>query len=56
MKGRKEAFAGFRDVLAREMGKVFPELRGEIETVVERTGGDGGRVFEGKEEVKNEGL
>lgn len=50
LKGRKEAFAGFRDVLAREMGKVFPELMGEIEGVMKSTGGEKGRVFEKKGE------
>lgn len=42
MRGRKEGFRGFRDVLAKEMGKVFPELKGEIEMVVESTGGERG--------------
>ncbi|KAF8864130.1 putative mediator of RNA polymerase II transcription subunit 10 [Acephala macrosclerotiorum] len=40
MKGKKEAFGSFRDVLAGEMCNVFPELRGDVERVVESTGGD----------------
>lgn len=42
MKGRKEGFASFRDTLAKEMGKVFPEMKNEIEMVVESTGGKKG--------------
>jgi mediator of RNA polymerase II transcription subunit 10 len=45
LKGKKEAHAAFRDTLAREMGKVFPELRDDIEMVVEKTGGDKSVVF-----------
>ena len=40
MKGRKEGFRGFRDILASEMSRVFPELRPEIGRVVESTSGD----------------
>jgi len=43
LKGKMEAHASFRDVLAGEMEKVFPELAGEIEEVVEKTGGREGR-------------
>ena len=39
MKGKKEAFGSFRDVLAEEMCNVFPELRKDVERVVEATGG-----------------
>ncbi|KAL5357964.1 mediator of RNA polymerase II transcription subunit 10 [Aspergillus floccosus] len=39
LKGKKEAFAGFRDVLAREMRSAMPECRGEVDRVVEATGG-----------------
>lgn len=39
LKGKMEAHASFRDVLAGEMGKVFPELGEEIQRVVEGTGG-----------------
>lgn len=38
-----------RDVLAKEMSKVFPELKKEIESVVESTGGNASKVFEGVE-------
>ncbi|KAL2826073.1 mediator of RNA polymerase II transcription subunit 10 [Aspergillus cavernicola] len=43
LKGKKEAFASFRDVLAREMRSAMPEVRGEVERVVEATsvGGQG---------------
>lgn len=39
MKGKMEAFAGFRDVLAGEMGNALPELREDLERVVVQTGG-----------------
>ncbi|KAI9833031.1 MAG: hypothetical protein M1819_003863 [Sarea resinae] len=39
LKARMEAFAAFRDVLAREMGSALPELRAEVGKVVEDTGG-----------------
>lgn len=42
LKGKQEAFAAFRDVLAREIVGAVPELRGDVKAVVERTGG----VFE----------
>ncbi|KAI9645942.1 RNA polymerase II mediator complex subunit [Ciborinia camelliae] len=37
MRGKMQAFSGFRDVLAGEMGKVFPELEEDIKMVVEST-------------------
>ncbi|KAL2821117.1 mediator complex, subunit Med10 [Aspergillus granulosus] len=40
LKGKKEAFASFRDVLAREMRGAMPEVRGEVERVVRATGGE----------------
>jgi mediator of RNA polymerase II transcription subunit 10 len=40
MKGKKEAFGSFRDILAGEMSKAMPELRDDIERVVVETGGD----------------
>lgn len=43
LKGKKEAFAEFRDVLAREMRSAMPEVRGEVERVVRATGGGGER-------------
>ncbi|KAL3493038.1 mediator of RNA polymerase II transcription subunit 10 [Aspergillus germanicus] len=40
LKGKKEAFANFRDVLAREMRGAMPEVRGEVERVIRATGGE----------------
>ncbi|KAL5001512.1 mediator of RNA polymerase II transcription subunit 10 [Aspergillus recurvatus] len=40
LKGKKEAFADFRDVLAREMRSAMPEVRGEIDRVIQATGGE----------------
>ncbi|KAH8422757.1 mediator complex subunit NUT2 [Aspergillus melleus] len=37
LKGKQEAFASFRDVLAREMRSAMPECRGEVERVVRAT-------------------
>lgn len=46
LKGKREAFAGFRDVLAREMRSAMPECRAEVDRVVAATatasGGGGG--------------
>ncbi|WEW55274.1 RNA polymerase II mediator complex subunit [Emydomyces testavorans] len=39
LKGKMEAFASFRDVLAREMASAMPECRKEVERVVRATGG-----------------
>lgn len=39
LKGKAEAFASFRDILAKEIAGAVPELRPEVKTVVERTGG-----------------
>ncbi|KAL4896605.1 mediator of RNA polymerase II transcription subunit 10 [Aspergillus ambiguus] len=39
LKGKKEAFAGFRDVLAREMRSAMPECRAAVDQVIEATGG-----------------
>lgn len=39
LKGKQEAFAEFRDVLAREMRSAMPECRGEVDRVVASTGG-----------------
>ncbi|KAL4871746.1 hypothetical protein BDV12DRAFT_163763 [Aspergillus spectabilis] len=43
LRGKKEAFASFRDVLAREMRGAMPEVRGEVERVMRATGGEGER-------------
>ncbi|GIK02471.1 RNA polymerase II mediator complex subunit [Aspergillus viridinutans] len=40
LKGKKGAFARFRDVLAREMRSAMPECRGEVERVLAATGGE----------------
>lgn len=40
MKGKQEAFASFRDILAREMASALPEVRSDVEQVVRQTGGD----------------
>ncbi|RDW93324.1 mediator complex subunit NUT2 [Aspergillus mulundensis] len=40
LKGKKEAFADFRDVLAREMRSAMPEVRGEVDRVIQATGGE----------------
>jgi mediator of RNA polymerase II transcription subunit 10 len=42
LKGKREAFAEFRDVLAREMRSAMPECRGEVDRVVAMTGGRAG--------------
>lgn len=42
LRGKREAFAGFRDVLAREMRGAMPECRGEVDRVVSATGGRSG--------------
>ena len=39
MKGKMEAFVSFRDVLAQQMENTMPELKEEIERVLEETGG-----------------
>lgn len=44
MKGKEEAFAGFRDVLAQEMVKGMPEVKSDVERVLQETGGRGSTV------------
>ncbi|RAO64381.1 uncharacterized protein BHQ10_000393 [Talaromyces amestolkiae] len=39
LKGKKEAFASFRDVLATEMRSAMPECRREVDRVVANTSG-----------------
>ncbi|ODH38885.1 hypothetical protein ACO22_02119 [Paracoccidioides brasiliensis] len=39
LKGKAEAFASFRDVLAREMVSAMPECKGEVERILKATGG-----------------
>ncbi|XRM41959.1 RNA polymerase II mediator complex subunit [Aspergillus tubingensis] len=48
LKGKKEAFGSFRDVLAREMRGAMPEVRGEVDRVVASFGGDGNRNNNGE--------
>ena len=38
LKGKREAFAEFRDVLAREVRSAIPGCRGEVERVMESRG------------------
>lgn len=52
LKGKVEAFASFRDVLAEEMSSAMPEVRGEVERVLEATGGRR-REQRGAEERRN---
>jgi mediator of RNA polymerase II transcription subunit 10 len=40
MKGKMAAFGDFRNVLAGEMARTLPELREDIGTVLDDTGGD----------------
>jgi len=37
MKGESEAFSSFRDVLAQEMASAMPDIKGEVDKVVEYT-------------------
>ncbi|KAJ5157335.1 Mediator of RNA polymerase II transcription subunit 10 [Penicillium canariense] len=46
LKGKREAFAEFRDVLAREMRSAMPECRAEVDRVVAVTGGRGAGAAE----------
>lgn len=39
LKGRSQAYADFRDVLAREMMSALPDCREDVRRVVESTGG-----------------
>lgn len=38
LKGKEEAFGSFTDVFAREMARVMPECREDVERVLEATG------------------
>lgn len=40
MRGKMNAFAAFRDVLAEQMASAMPELRDDVARVLEATGGD----------------
>lgn len=39
MKGKKEAFGNFRDVLAQEINSAMPELQTHVQKVVTETSG-----------------
>lgn len=39
MAGKERAFAAFRDVLAAEIESAMPELRGDVDKVLDATGG-----------------
>lgn len=42
LKGKMEAFASFRDELAREIKGAMPECTGEVDRVLRSTSGGGG--------------
>ncbi|RDA84460.1 hypothetical protein CP532_0069 [Ophiocordyceps camponoti-leonardi (nom. inval.)] len=50
MRGKVHAFASFRDVLAGEMLAAMPELREDVATVLEATGGSSAKVAADAEE------
>jgi mediator of RNA polymerase II transcription subunit 10 len=54
MLGKEAAFASFRDVLAREMMSAMPELKEDVQMVVEATGGYADTEMEETEGVKKE--
>lgn len=41
VKGKSEAFGSFRDILAQEMASAIPDIKGEVDKVVEYTKGQG---------------
>jgi mediator of RNA polymerase II transcription subunit 10 len=43
LKGKSEAFAQFRDILAKDLVGAVPELKTQVKETVESTGG----VFDG---------
>lgn len=47
MKGKMEAYASFRDVLAHEMGNAMGEIREDVKRAVVATGGDASVVGKG---------
>lgn len=49
MKGKMDAFASFRDVLAGEMVNALPELREDVGLVLESTGGKKETVVKSEE-------
>ncbi len=55
MLGKEAAFASFRDVLAREMVSAMPELREDVQLVVEATGGSTDKEDDEVGGIKKEG-
>lgn len=51
MKGKQEAFGGFRDLLAREIGRGCPELRDDVNQVLK---GGGVKEMKWDEDIKTE--
>jgi len=41
LNGKQRAFQSFRDVLASQINTTFPELRSDVDDVLENTGGRG---------------
>lgn len=41
LKGRSDAFASFRDILAQQMAVGIPEIKDDVRRVVEASGGRG---------------
>lgn len=54
MRGKAEAFASFRDVLAESMLTAMPELKEYVLEVVETTGGSGRMIEEQIEAAERE--
>jgi mediator of RNA polymerase II transcription subunit 10 len=52
LKGKADAFAGFRDVLAKEMISAMPECKREVERVLKATGGGGGAGLEAEAGIR----
>lgn len=44
LKGRQEAFASFRDILATQMMAAMPGLRNDIKHILNMTGGNGADI------------
>lgn len=40
LKGKSEAFAQFRDILGKEMMSAIPEIKDDVEEIVQSTGGE----------------
>jgi len=55
LKGKTEAFASFRDVLAEEIAMAMPELKGDVEMVLQGRTTDGVKEENGAVAEKSEG-